>query len=145
MVGQRCRHAWVSAGLKAVQSKIMQLSSLLMLVEMENSEMMGKSTREIGPGSRIAKTGIFLIGLAAGIAIAPFVSVAGGDSAVATPLSVQEQAAMHLATMMSVASLAVDSEVAARELVKVRVTITSLDDRVSRLEKGLLASASGVQ
>ena len=112
---------------------------------MENSEMMGKSRREIGPGSRIAKTGIFLIGLAAGIAIAPFVSVAGGDSAVAKPPSMREQAAIDFATMLSVASLAVDSEVAARELVEVRLTIASLDARVSRLEKGLLTSASGVQ
>ena len=107
--------------------------------------MLGKSRREKEPGFRIAKTGVFLIGLAVGIAIAPFVSVAGGDSAVVNPLSMQEQTAINVATMMSIASLAVDSEVAARELVKVRATIASLEDRVSHLEKGPLTSASGIQ
>ena len=87
--------------------------------------------------------GVFLAGIAAGTAITPFSSLAGGDSTITSLPSEEEQVAMNAAALMAIATLSVDSEIATRELISVRSEIASLEKRIIYLEEKLSTSPDG--
>jgi hypothetical protein len=111
--------------------------------ELEDNEMFGISSRETVSGRRIMMAGVFLVGIAAGAAIAPFASLASGEPTIASLPSESAQVAMNAAALMAIASLSVDSEIATRGLVSVRGEIASLEKRIRRLEEKLPASPDG--
>ena len=112
----------------------------LIRVEMEDNHMFRISRRETASERRIMMAGVFLAGIAAGTAIAPFSSLAGEDSTITALPSEEEQVAMNAAALMAIASLSVDSEMATRELINVRSEIASLEKRISYLEEKLSTS-----